>query len=387
MIAFYLVQPWILKFALLHSSLSVRALGFVGFCASMAYLAVELKHRLGIYYKFQVNLIWWLYGLQFSKHVHALVAPESLINTVGLRNENNANDKDNKDKRRVAALSWSRLCVLCYCPPTVIFQRPEVTQNSSPPRQVFPYKSATHYSLRGVAQMATMLQIAYGVLHFQLYNYLPLPMQSLLCFYMVCLSQGGFADLFMNAPTRLWIDNNHPTTNTDKLALVEPSDAPICTTHARYFWARWSKNVGTLHFRCALYQTLGGGYKHQYRATALTFGVNCVLHIFFWGPLSTRETKWAWTYLHVLVLAPAVALLLDKQVFQPLLLTRKVKEGKDDDDKKQISATSVNIFLYRACNWITLQVLAAILFPSFLDAQGMPTNLQELALLQTGQLG
>ena len=373
MVVFYAMQTVVFRYAALNANFVVRIITFVWFCSTMCYLAIALRSVLGPYYSFNVNLAWWLFALIFAKHVHALLDPQSLIETVGLccppandhHKKNEGNDKSTtttttltKSPPTAKDVSWVRLFVFCYCPATVLFENSTI-----PPSPSTTKRSVIFYVIRGFIQMAVMSQVAQAILTYHLYDKLPLFIQNWMAFYQICLSQGGFSDLFMAAPTQYMLQQSSFSPN---VRVIEPSDAPALSTHPRYFWNRWSKSVGTIHFRHSLYER-NGGYAHQYWATAVTFGCNTLFHVFFWGPCSTEEGRFAWNYVYVLSLAPAVGLLMDHHVWKPL----RTRYGKA---------------VYVVGNWVTLQVLAALLFNLFLDAQGMPTNLKDLALLQTGRL-
>ena len=113
-----------------------------------------------------------------------------------------------------------------------------------------------------------------------------------------------------------------------------------------------------------------------------TFGLNCLLHVAWWGHVSAGT--WAWEYMWVLLVAPALGLALDKHVLIPLFQLSK-KDEQDDTRPMQTVGWSQRRLLYHGTSVVALQATAAWFMPYFLKAQGMPESLQDLALLQTGR--
>ena len=329
MALFWLVQPLVFRCFLVHQTLPWRLAAALWYGATMYYLAHALREALGEYYSFNVNLIWWVYALISVKYVHAVLSP-----TFGAE---------------LGLTSWSRIALFCYLPATVIFDsKPSSTQQQ-------PGHSALFYLARGLVQLVVMGQVAQTVLAYRLDEQLPLWAHSLVAYYQIMLSQGGFADVAFSAPTRMIVG--------PRVRIEEPSDAPALATVPRYFWARWSKCAG-YHLRTAIYERWGGR-RNQWTATAATFGLNCVLHITWWGYVSAG--KLAWNYIPLLFTIPLTNLWLDKYLLVPYV-------------------KHYSVALYHTIGWLVLQAMVVYAMPHFLDAQGLPKTLHELCLLQSGRL-
>jgi branched-subunit amino acid transport protein len=343
MLVFYLVQPFVFRATLSDRSLRSRLAGFGWYAATMYLLSLQLRAAVGNYYNFNLTLLWWPHALLTAKYLHAV------------------SDAQFYQHFCFTPEQFLKLAVFCYFPPTIIFteekkqqeengantstQKPTITENT--------IGHALYIMARGVLQMVLMSFIAFSVLKYDAESQLPWYFCNLIKFYQLALSMGGFADLFFNGPTILFMGRSAQR-------VIFTTNIPALTVHARHFWYRWSTNVG-YHLRYALYEP-AGGYHNQFLAAAYTFGVNALLHALWWGPISAD--KIAWGYLWVLFVGPLTALWIDK------LLLQRLRSG--------------GVLLVTA-RLLTFQTLVACLIDKFLDAQGMPTSLTELALIQTGQ--
>ena len=354
MFVFWLMQPLVFYHCLVtagkanHSPkpLWLRGMAALWYGATMYVLADALRTALGEYYSFNVNLIWWIYALTSVKYVHAVLSP-TFGNDLGLT-------------------TWQRIVLFCYLPATVVFPKDGSGDNktttmdaSSTPvnhQQPPPQRSALFYVGRGLAQLVVMGQVAQFVLDHGWDKQLPTWSHSVLAYNLIMLSQGGFADVAFSATTRAVVGPH--------VHVVEPSDVPVLATIPRYFWARWSKSAG-YHLRRSIYDPLGGRAHRQWVSTFCTFGFNCLLHVLWWGYVSAG--KLALNYIPLLVTIPMASLALDKFVMVPYV--------------KRYS-----LLLYHVVGWLTLQGIAVYGMPYFMDAQGLPTNLHDLCMVQTGQM-
>ena len=339
---------------------------------TMYILAQWLRGTLGEYYSVNVNLIWWFFGLLAIKYVHAVLAPTTFAQTIGLISRSDSTTRTTTtmttsttnagvtttDPAISTLSSFYRTVLFCYLPATIIFDQPPSDSNSR--------WRAIGYFFRGIVQLVVMGTVARWIIDWKLDERLPRSMRFVIAFYQIALSQGGIADVVMSSVTRGMLGQT--------VAIIEPSNVPVLTTSPRYFWHRWSSSAG-YHLRKSIYEPLGGR-SNQWPATIATFGTNCVLHVTWWGYVS--EGKLAWNYIPLLLIGPLVALTLDKFVLVPLF--------KNTSKSSSWSSSVSNNALYHGASLVVLQVMASVLSPCFLDAHGFPDNLHDLALVQTGRL-
>ena len=105
-----------------------------------------------------------------------------------------------------------------------------------------------------------------------------------------------------------------------------------------------------------------------------TFGLNCLLHVAWWGQVSAGT--WAWEYRWVLLVAPALGLPLDNHALIPLFQLSK-KYEQDDTCPMQTVGWSQRRLLYHGTSLVALQAMAAWLMPLFLKAQDRPSCKQD----------
>jgi hypothetical protein len=326
----YLVQPFVFVSMLLNKPFLRRIAATAWFGLTFYLVTDNFKHAIGDYFHVNMMLAWWPFGILASKYIHALFDPNF---------------------QTVFHLStFTRVALFCYCGPTLIFKR---DKHRALLRSGARTKGLGLF-LRGVLQIGILHVVASTVLKCNAQEHLPWWMCNILLFYQVALSQGGAADCLFNAPTVFWVG-----ADADVLYMA---DLPVLTTSPRILWHRWSISTG-FHFRRAVYEPLGGR-NNQFVATFCTFAVNCILHVFWWGPIVID--KFAWGFAWVLIIGPMVALFVDKYVLQ--------------------AAFPKGSSLYKASSWLLLQVLVALLVEQFFVAQGLPLTLTNFSLLNTGRL-
>ena len=388
MVLFWLCQPWVFYYCLVRQALWRRVAALTWYFWTMYILADSLRTALGMYYSFNVNLIWWIFALLSVKYVHAVLSPQ-FASQLGLTN-------------------FGRIVLFCYCPATIVFEggvpehhQPRHATGTTPPHKktvpvVNYYWKILYYTCRGVIQAVLMGTIAQAILDYRWYDRFPGWMQNIVAFYQIQLSQGMVSDIAMTAPTWAVVGSllpQQPQQSGSSFYVVEPSNLPVASTVPRYFWHRWSKSPG-FHLRWAIYEPLGGRPTNstrssaiwlQWRNTMATFGLNCLLHVAWWGQVSAGT--WAWEYMWVLLVAPALGLALDKHVLIPLFQRSNNDKQQPDDDTRRMDTVGrfQRRLLYHGTSLVALQAMAAWFMPYFLKAQGMPESLQDLALLQTGR--
>ena len=362
----FLVQPLVFATMLLDNKpLWRRLVATAWFLATCHWLVVRFRRALGEqHYHLNMMLGFYPLALLVMKYAHALLDPELAAKFRLMSNS--------------TIRSWIRVALFCYVTPTLVFHEddsskqkkeessttPATTTASSSSMQTGSTSTTKGSSLlkglgvlaRGLIQLALNFGISSLVLHYDAEAHLPWWLCHIVMFYQVALSMGGATDVLFNWwAVALW---DHVVER-----VILNSNVPALTASPRTLWGRWSTNTGH-HFRLAVYDPMGGR-NNRLVATFCTFGVNCLLHVFWWGPLTIG--RFAYEYAYVLLVGPLLALVIDTNLLQVVF---RNKES----------------WPYKVSSWLLLQILVALLVPKFFVAQGLPSTLTNLSLLNTGKL-
>jgi hypothetical protein len=297
----WLAQPWVMYYMVLPCSRTSIFVTVLVFATITAYLGSQLHKSLeDITIKpLCFILLWYPVAMQFMRYLHAWSVGGKVFQS------------------HFGLTEFDRVRIFMLCPCTVQFQTKIYDDNK-------PRATTTDHLKKDIKIAFMDIFITVGgcglILLLGLDTLLPELLQRVVRVYIMGFST-SILKVVLECPCR-WL-----LRNDGRIIRILPIyDRPHLTLCPRGLWHRWSVTAG-YHLRKGFYEPLGGGCNdttsaQKYFATAVPFGVNCLLHVTWWSIAIKGEIDFV--YWNLLFAYPLVSFWVQDAVVGDLVFgTRK----------------------------------------------------------------
>lgn len=306
----WVVQPLVMHLLIIYSSSRWLILFTIITFASSTFTLARLLHlSLTITVKpLFFIVLWYPLAMQFMRYLHALsVGIQPFVDHFGLTD-------------------FSRVFIFMMSPPSVQFRNSKKLENNCKAWTVVQLKDYQRNKknivldddknknydkmLKDVKIIFLDILITISmcglVLLLKLDVFLPDFLQRLIRIYIMGFST-SILKFVLECPVKYCLRND------PRVARIVPIyDRPYLSTPPRDLWHRWSVTAG-YHLRKAFYEPAQGFQNNKIVAAALPFGVNCLLHMYWWSMAIKGDVDFS--YCNLLFLYPLISFFVQDLIY------------------------------------------------------------------------